>query len=243
MLYDFPGKYFDALSFTEKTHFVFRYGIDIALVFVGGVGIGVLAIKNTAKITAILKKATNLIKLKRFKQTVTGKKTNTTVKIDATPVKKIGTAKLAGFEVQAGGKVLKAEAIREGTNGKVAVIGRSMGKRPGQVGVSEYANVLKKQDEYRNVEIETFSGDRISESVTQDFRDRIINAKSIRGKNARLTDEELVQSDMYKANKEWAQKLKDQGYTVIDIGDPNNFHSKIPPEFSIFYKMKKNILF
>jgi len=82
MLYDFPGTYFDALSFTEKTHFVFRYGIDIALVFVGGAGIGVLAIKNTVKITAILKKATELIKLKRFNQTVTGKKTNTTVKVE-----------------------------------------------------------------------------------------------------------------------------------------------------------------
>jgi len=91
MLYDFPGTYFDALSFTEKTHFVFRYGIDIALVFVGGVGIGVLAIKNTVKITAIVKKATELIKLKRFKQTMTSKKTNTIV--DITPPPKVTSGK------------------------------------------------------------------------------------------------------------------------------------------------------
>jgi hypothetical protein len=62
---------------------------------------------------------------------------------------------------------------------------------------------------------------------------------------------------MYKMNKKWAQKLKDDGYTVIDLGDPLNTtygsssdvaRSILDSELegkgmSAFYSIEKNILF
>ena len=52
-----------------------------------------------------------------------------------------------------------------------------------------------------------------------------------------LTQEELIKTDMYKLNKEWANMIKDKGYTILDMGDFNN---KGP---SAFYDMEKSILF
>ncbi|VAW98211.1 hypothetical protein MNBD_GAMMA22-1208, partial [hydrothermal vent metagenome] len=158
-----------------------------------------------------------------------------------TIVKKIDVDELAKFEVRAGGKVLKAEGkILEGTNGKVAIIGRSMGNpKNGDVGVLDYAEGLKKQGH----DVETFSGSIISGSVNDDFKKQVLKAKNKRGANARLTDSELQKTKMYTENETWAKKLKNEGYTVVNIGDPNNYHGKKPPEFSVFYEMEKNILF
>ena len=43
---------------------------------------------------------------------------------------------------------------------------------------------------------------------------------------------------MYKSNKQWAKKLKDEGYTVIDMGNPQEI-----TEMSTFYSIEKKILF
>ncbi len=53
----------------------------------------------------------------------------------------------------------------------------------------------------------------------------------------RLSNQELLQLDMYALNKEWAEMLKEQGYTILDMGDFNN------QGFSAFYAMEKSILF
>lgn len=42
----------------------------------------------------------------------------------------------------------------------------------------------------------------------------------------------------YKENKAWAQYLLDDGYTVIDIGNPNKIKEK-----SAFYDMEREVLF
>jgi hypothetical protein len=47
-----------------------------------------------------------------------------------------------------------------------------------------------------------------------------------------------MQAKLYQDNKQWAQRLKDEGYTVLDIGDPNQLS-----EFSPFYAIEKKILF
>lgn len=47
----------------------------------------------------------------------------------------------------------------------------------------------------------------------------------------------VLQLKMYKLNKEWAQHLIDEGYTILDMGDFNNLG------FSVFYAMEKSIIF
>ena len=42
---------------------------------------------------------------------------------------------------------------------------------------------------------------------------------------------------MFQENQAWAQKLADQGYTVVDVGDPGGEGA------SDFYDMEKQILF
>ena len=39
-------------------------------------------------------------------------------------------------------------------------------------------------------------------------------------------------------NLAWATKLKDEGFTVLDLGNPNSL-----PAVSAFYEMEKSILF
>jgi hypothetical protein len=40
--------------------------------------------------------------------------------------------------------------------------------------------------------------------------------------NAYLPDDILKTTDLYKENVSWAKKSKKDGYTVVDIGNPNN---------------------
>lgn len=53
----------------------------------------------------------------------------------------------------------------------------------------------------------------------------------------RLSNERLMQLDIYKLNKEWANMIKNKGYTIIDMGDFNNVG------FSVFYAMEKSVIF
>jgi hypothetical protein len=53
----------------------------------------------------------------------------------------------------------------------------------------------------------------------------------------RLTNQELLQTKMYKLNKEWVQYLLDESYTILDMGDFNNLG------FSAFYAMERSIIF
>lgn len=83
----FTEDYFDAISPQERSEFVSRYGIDIALIFVGGTGAALLGLKKADKIKALLDKALELIKVLRFKQKVKRPKVDETVPLG--PTKKI----------------------------------------------------------------------------------------------------------------------------------------------------------
>lgn len=142
---------------------------------------------------------------------------------------------------------LKVKRIREGADStKIAVIGRKM---PGVV--DDTAAHLRKS----GAKIETFSDD----VAWKKFKKRQIeyNRKNGIPDKTYLPHNEVVKTDMYKNNKAWAQKLKDDGYTVIDLGDPLNatygssggvaqsiLESELKGEgMSIFYSIEKKILF
>lgn len=130
--------------------------------------------------------------------------------------------KLAKIEVEG----IKAQRILPGTNGKVAVIGRTMGTDKLK-GVIDYASEVKKA----GYDVEIFNGDLIPLSAKEEI------ALLSEGGKKWLTDQELINTEMFEANRAWAEKLKKEGYTVVDVGDP---HSR---GFSVFYDMETKILF
>lgn len=120
---------------------------------------------------------------------------------------------------------LKAQRIIQGDNGKVAVIGRAMGN--GKInGVRDYAAALQKQ----GYDVELFDGDMIPRSARKEF-ERLTEG------GRWLTNPDLVKTEMYQANKAWAQKIKSEGYTIIDLGNPHN------QGFSPFYAVEKLTIF
>jgi len=122
---------------------------------------------------------------------------------------------------------LGIKRIKDGSN-KIAVIGRTMGEADGSsLGVNAVKKHFKNNFGY---EIETFVPDDIAES---EWYNRI---KENNGK--RLPPAEVIQTRMYKNNKEWAEKLRSEGYTMLDVGNPNGDHN-----FSVFYTMEKKLLF
>lgn len=124
---------------------------------------------------------------------------------------------------------VKAERVREGSNGKVAIIGRSMDSY-----VFPYAAELEKH----GYAVETFSGDLVPKGVWDEFKAAIEAKKLATGKpNVKLDDAEVAQTRMYQANEAWAQKLADDGYTVVDVGAPPGSKP------SAFYEMEKATIF
>ena len=53
----------------------------------------------------------------------------------------------------------------------------------------------------------------------------------------RVPDDAIPNSEMFQENEAWAQKLRDQNYTVVDVGDPSGQGP------SAFYSMEQRILF
>ena len=78
MLMDFPQDYFAALHPTEKVRVSTRYGIDVLLVLAVGLGAGLLAIKNAAKIAQLLKRMTSIIEKLRLHLVARKPKVDTT---------------------------------------------------------------------------------------------------------------------------------------------------------------------
>lgn len=130
--------------------------------------------------------------------------------------------KLAKIEIEG----IKAQRILPGTNGKVAVIGRTMGTDKLK-GVVDYASEVKKA----GYDVEVFNGDLIPVSASQEI------AFLSEGGKKWLTNQELINTEMFEANRAWAHKLRNEGYTVVDIGDP---HDK---GFSVFKDMEDRIVF
>ena len=134
----------------------------------------------------------------------------------APPPKSTASA-LAGSEFNG----VKAERIRPGSDTKVAVVGRNMEQ------VEKYAQGLKD----KGYQPELFAGDKISRAA----QDQWVQLKA-RYAPDRVPDSVVRQSELFRENQAWAQKLANEGYTVVDIGNPTQ-------SASVFYEMEKAILF
>ncbi len=55
--------------------------------------------------------------------------------------------------------------------------------------------------------------------------------------NKLLRQRRIPSTDLYKLNRNWVTKLKDAGYSVLDMGNPHNKGK------SVWYEMEKEILF
>ena len=114
------------------------------------------------------------------------------------------------------------DRVLAGDPNKVAVIGRSMGQA-----VNPYAEGLSAE----GYNVETFSGDKISPEANAEWND--LRASY----NNKIPDDVLPNTKMYQENQAWAQKLANQGYTVVDVGNPANQGP------SVFYEMEKSTIF
>ena len=124
-------------------------------------------------------------------------------------------------------KGLRAKRVLSGSNDKVAVIGRTMGndKLPG---VRDYFNALRS----KGYDVEIFDGKNISDAAKREFAQLTAGGR-------RLSNQELMQTKMFSENKAWAKKLVDEGYTVVDLGNPYPKNQG----FSPFYAMEKKFIF
>jgi hypothetical protein len=125
---------------------------------------------------------------------------------------------LAGSEFNG----VKAQRIRPGSDTKVAVIGRNMEQ------VEKYAQGLESQG-YKS---EVFAGKQVSEAAGYEWT----QLKQAYAPN-RIPDSQVRESLMFREKKAWVEKLRDEGYTVVDIGNPTQ------QGLSPFYEMEKGILF
>lgn len=121
---------------------------------------------------------------------------------------------------------LAPKRILLGDPEKVAVIGRSMGSAEAP-GVRQFAGAAKE----KGIPVSIFDGDAISAEAKAEW------AQLTEGGRVRLSDAELLQTKMYAENVQWAQGLKAEGYTVVDLGSPANASS------SVFYEMEKIEIF
>lgn len=118
---------------------------------------------------------------------------------------------------------VKADRIRSGSSGKVAVIGRSMNDA-----VGPYAQGL----DGAGFKPETFAGDQIPPDAVSEW-----NLLKKQYAPNPIPEDAVRSSQMFKANQAWAQKLADKGYTVVDVDNPAGQSA------SPFYEMEKATLF
>ncbi len=118
---------------------------------------------------------------------------------------------------------VKADRIRPGTSGKVAVVGRSMDNA-----VGPYSKAL----DGAGFKPETFSGDQIPPDALSEW-----NLLKKQYAPDPIPPDVVQSSQMFKANQAWAQKLADKGYTVVDVDNPGGQAA------SPFYEMEKQSLF
>jgi hypothetical protein len=118
---------------------------------------------------------------------------------------------------------VKADRIRPGTCGKVAVIGRSMDNA-----VGPYSKGL----DGAGFKPEVFSGDQIPPDALSEW-----NLLKKQYAPNPIPEDIARSSEMFKANEAWAQKLADKGYTVVDVDNPGGQAA------SPFYEVEKQTLF
>lgn len=129
--------------------------------------------------------------------------------------------------------------IKNGTNGKTAIIGRRM---DGHVNVvaAELSSQGRQVDVFNKTYQagKTFEIDGIShswKSLSDDFNDL---SKYARNEKGWILDSDLPNTLMFKANKQWADNLLDRGFEILDMGYPEGLTSE-----SIFYNMELEKIF
>jgi hypothetical protein len=132
-----------------------------------------------------------------------------------------GTAKTSTGRVAVLLKLAKVAPIKAlksipGSNGKVAIIGRKI----------DLVKVYKVELVAVGKKVVIFDGDIISASARKEMAEALASGKWL--------DES---SKIFKANKEWAEKLLKKGYEIIDVGNP------LKQGESIFYDMEMKIIF
>ena len=119
---------------------------------------------------------------------------------------------------------LQPKQIKAGTNGRIALIGRSMDKRQGQVGVLDAKEVLEANGWAGRVDV--FWGEGVvSKKATTELRETTDHFP-----DGVIDDDTLVQTKMFEENMAWIDKVQSQGNTIIDLGNPNELMEK-----SMFY--------
>lgn len=115
---------------------------------------------------------------------------------------------------------LKILRVRSGVDPqKVAVIGRKM-----ENGV----NILAKHLDESGVRVETFAW---SEAAENEIKELLRNSKE------RIPYDEIIKTKAYAENKEWAERIRDLGYNIFDIGDPTG--ANVSEGFSAFYDIEQ----
>jgi hypothetical protein len=112
---------------------------------------------------------------------------------------------------------------------KIAIIGRSM-----RDVVEPTANALKG----KGIPTKTFQPDELA---LRKFLDEVdLYRESVNSKTARLPSESVKNTDLYKKNVEWIREKLNQGYTILDMGDPYKLDISQGP--SDFYEMEKEVI-
>lgn len=129
------------------------------------------------------------------------------------------TTKINGQEISG---IAKPIDILQGDPNRVSIIGRSMDA------VEPYADALRAQ----GIEVNVFSA--VDKTVPAYARKQW---DILRQQYGRIPDDILPQTKMYQANEGWAQLIKHDGSTVINIGNPFNQGE------SLFFNMEQKTIF
>ena len=131
--------------------------------------------------------------------------------------------------------------VRQGTNGKIAVIGRQMDDHVNNVAAhlknNQGLQVEILDDDYLN---RTFNIDGVEWTVNSAWDDMVKNPiyKDMKDPvTGHIKAEYIEQIPMYKLNKQWVEYIQTEGFTIIDIGYPHGLTSE-----SLFYNMEINTI-
>jgi hypothetical protein len=110
--------------------------------------------------------------------------------------------------------------VKIGRADRVAVVGRSMSA------IRAYQSELAS----RGIAVETFDGPRIPTAAMDEWTRLTAGGKQ-------LTPSEVMNTQLFRENVNWATKLNQEDYTVIDLGNPRNQSQ------SIFYDTETSQIF
>jgi hypothetical protein len=144
------------------------------------------------------------------------------------------------------GKIV--QKVRPGTNGKIAVIGRQMDGHLNDVvstlqGQGKQVEAFSESFQYNktfNIDGQNYTWQQIKDDFANPINP-ITGQRKYTSMNQQgwIADSDVPNTLMYKANQQWAQKLIDDGYEIIDIGYPAG--QNLDP--SLFYNMELSIIF